>query len=99
MYARITTAQIKPGAVDEALQIWDGQAMAQMTKQKGYKGVQLCTDRSGNKMVTTTYWETREDADKTMNSDYMRQVIGLFTNVFAGPPTQEHYEVERDERA
>ncbi len=98
MYARITTAQAKPGGVDEALRIWDGQVMPQLTKQQGYKGYHICANRDSNKMLTLTYWETREDADRTMNSDWMRETLGLFANTFAAPPTQDHYEVERDER-
>jgi heme-degrading monooxygenase HmoA len=98
MYARMTTAQAKPGGVDEALRIWDEQVMPQLTQQRGYKGFQTCTNRDGNTLLTLTYWETREDADRTLNSDWMRQILGLFANIFAAPPTQEHYEVVRDER-
>lgn len=98
MYARITTAQARPGGVDEALRIWDEQVMPQLTRQRGYKGYQTCANRDGNKMLTLTYWETREDAERTLNSDWMRQILGLFANVFAAPPTQEHYAVEGDER-
>ena len=99
MYARVTTAQTKPGSVDKALQIWDGQVMPQLTQQAGYKGFQTCVNRDNNNMLTLTYWETREDADRTLNSDWMRQVLGLFAGVFIGSPTQEHYEVAGDERA
>lgn len=98
MYARITTAQAKPGKVDEVLRIWDQQVMAQLPQQAGYKGFQTCVNRDTNKLLTLTYWETREDADRTLNSDWMRQILGLFAGTFVAPPTQEHYAVERDER-
>jgi len=91
-------AQAKPGGVDEVLRIWDEQVMPQLTQQQGYQGYQTCINRDSNKMLTLTYWETREDADRTLNSDWMRQTLGLFADVFAAPPTQEHYAVERDER-
>jgi heme-degrading monooxygenase HmoA len=99
MYARITTAQAKPGSVDKALEIWNGHVMPQLTRQRGYRGFQTCVNRDSNKMLTLTYWETREDADRTLRSDWMRQILGLFADIFAAPPTQEHYEVEGDERA
>ncbi len=99
MYARVTTAQAKPGSVDEVLRIWDGQVMPQLTQQQGYKGFQTCINRDNNKLITLTYWESREDADRTLNSDWMRQILGLFADVFVGSATQEHYEVAGDERA
>ena len=99
MYARITTAQAKPGSADEVLRIWDKQVMPQLTQQQGYKGFQTCVNRDSNKLLTLTYWESREDADRTLNSDWMRQILGLFADVFVAPPNQEHYEVAGDERA
>jgi heme-degrading monooxygenase HmoA len=98
MYARVTTAQAKPGAADEVLRIWDGQVMPQLTQQPGYTGFQTCINHNNNQLLTLTYWATREDADRTLNSDWMRQILGLFAGVFVAPPTQEHYEVAGDER-
>ncbi len=67
--------------------------MAHLTQQRGHKGYQTRTDRDGNKMVTLTSWETREDADRTLNSDWMRQTLALFADTFAammGTPQAPH---------
>ena len=91
MYARVITSHVVSGKVDDAVSIWGEKVAPGLKQAKGFKGAYLTGDRTANKGVTITLWETREDAD-AMNAT-LPQLLSLFDGIFAGPPSVETYEV------
>jgi hypothetical protein len=91
MYARITMANIVPGKLDEAIQIWQQEVLPSLQQQAGFAGVRFMASRTANKLVGVALWHNEADYDA---SEAM--TLGLrakFATVMAGPPEIGKYEV------
>jgi len=62
MYARVTTAQVQPGKMDEAISIMKNNTHPTHRSQQGFKNAILLTDPKTNKALSITLWETEADA-------------------------------------
>lgn len=93
MHARIVTSQLKPGTVDQAIEIWRDKVMPTVKGAKGFKRGYMTGDRSSGKGVVVTLWETEADATAWNTSGKYTEVIAHFAQLFAAPPTQEQFEV------
>jgi heme-degrading monooxygenase HmoA len=93
MHARVVTSQLKPGSVDQAIQIWGDQVMPTLKSAKGFKRGYMSGDRHSGKGVVFTLWETEADATAWNTSGKYAEVIAHFAQHFAAPPTQEQFEV------
>ena len=91
MYARFTNVQVVVDKIDEGLSIWRDKAGPGLKQAKGFKGAYVTGDRETGKSVVCVLWETKEDADAALAMQ--SQLIALFGDVLAGPPTVETYEV------
>jgi hypothetical protein len=93
MHARVTTIQMDPDRVDEAV--------AQVEEQdlptwKDLDGFTLVVNRSSGEVIGTSYWSTREqmDASEEAVADSRRRAAE--TGGAGGEPAVERYEVALD---
>ena len=94
MYARVTTVQVSPDKVDEAIRLWRESVMPAAKQQKGFKSGRLLVDRKTGRAVSVGLWETEADTQATgEGSAYMQEQLAKFASLFTAPPVIEHYEV------
>jgi heme-degrading monooxygenase HmoA len=93
MYARVITVQYQPGKIEEGLQIYR-EALSETRQQPGFKGVLGLVDRSANKGISITLWQSEADALASgASSAHMQAQVAKFASVFAAAPLFETYEV------
>jgi heme-degrading monooxygenase HmoA len=96
VHARVTTTEIDPARVDEAVAEVEEQFLPTWRDIDGFKGFTLLIDRSSGKMVGTSYWVTQEhmqaSEDAFVESNQRTADIGGATN----PPQVERFEVALD---
>ncbi len=61
MHARLTTRQIEPDRIDEAIGIYRDTVVPTVSQQQGSKGGLVMTDRGTGKVMTISLWETEAD--------------------------------------
>ncbi|MEM9357079.1 MAG: antibiotic biosynthesis monooxygenase family protein [Pseudomonadota bacterium] len=62
MYARFSEVQVKPGKVNDFVQIFKDQMIPPAREQPGFKGVTVLADETVSLVLLTSYWETEADA-------------------------------------
>jgi hypothetical protein len=55
MFARLTIVQIKVDKIDEAIKIYGDNVVPAAKSQKGYKGIQMLTDRKTGKGLSISW--------------------------------------------
>ena len=92
MYARVTSFQIEPSRLDEALEVTSNSILPVMKQQQGFKGVLTLVDRQTGKATSVTLWETEADLKAGESSGYYQQQVGRLVSFVTAPPTREVYE-------
>lgn len=87
MYARVATAQIKPGKMDEALRIYRASQIPEFKAQKGFKEVRLLTDAKKGTAIAVSIWATEADAKAATTN------VQKFKDVIAKAPTFEYFDL------
>ncbi len=86
MHARLTTRQIEPGRIDEAIGIYRDTVVPAVSQQQGSKGGLVMTDRGTGKLMAISLWETE--------ADLRAYEPGSAADAFSkGAPVREVYEV------
>ena len=94
MYARVTTIQISPYRLDEAIGILKKQVSPAMQQQDGFKGYLMFVDRSTGKSINITLWEEETDRQVTgTQSGYYRDAIGKVVPLLTDEPLVEDLEL------
>jgi len=62
MYARVTTAQVQPGKMDEAISMMRDFTYPANRNQQGFKSAILLTNPNTGKALSITLWETEVGA-------------------------------------
>lgn len=94
MYARVTTSQGKPGAVDEAVAAVRETLLPAARQQEGFKGLLLLVDRAGNRSLGVTLWETEADLQASESaSGYYQGQMAKLAEFIEGHPQRDAYEV------
>ena len=57
MHARLTTRQIEPGKIDEAIGIYRDTVVPAVRERQGSKGGLVMADRGTGKVMTISLWE------------------------------------------
>jgi len=98
MYARVTTGYVQPGKMDELNQYVRETLVPLYSQQQGFKGALFLTDRSANKAIAITLWETEaEMAAGEASGGYYREQLAKMAHLFASAPVREAYEVSIQE--
>jgi heme-degrading monooxygenase HmoA len=61
MHARLSTLQLDPSRIDDAIRGLEERDVGELEKQEGFKGLTLLVDRQSGKAVGVSFWES-EDA-------------------------------------
>lgn len=94
MYARVTTIQISPYRLDEAIGVLREQVAPSIQQQNGFKGYLMFVDRSTGKSVNITLWDEEADREITgSNSTYYRDAIGKVVPLLTDAPLVEDLEL------
>ena len=68
MHARVTTIQIDPARIDDAIRQLEEQDLARWKELDGFKSATILVDRDSGKVTGITYWESREQMDASEES-------------------------------
>jgi heme-degrading monooxygenase HmoA len=92
MYTRVTTGEIRPGTMEEVIRFYEEMA-PQLKGLKGFVRSQLLTDRTANRVLIVSLYETL--ADLEAGETLFRQAMAdpRVTAAIAGPPVVAAYEV------
>ncbi len=94
MHARVVTVQFQTGKVDEGTQILRESILPETRQQVGFQGVMALLDRSTDKSIAITLWQTEADAQASgASSVYLQAQIAKVASLFAAAPIVETYEV------
>jgi heme-degrading monooxygenase HmoA len=90
----MTTTQISPEKIDEAVRLWRDSVMPAAKQQKGFISGRLLIDRPTGKGVSIGLWETEADLQASgQGSAYLQEQLAKFASLFTAAPVIEHYEV------
>ena len=93
MYAQVVRVRVQPGKVDEAIAIFKDSVIPAAQQQKGFKNAYLLVDRSADRGIGFSLWETEADVAALASNGFYQEQVAKFAAVFAGPPEREVYEV------
>lgn len=93
MFARLTTAQILPGKMDDTISIMRDSIGPAIKQLEGSKGYLMLTDRKMGKAIAIVLWETENAMIASETNGFYQQQLGKLKDVFGAPPTRENYEV------
>lgn len=92
MYARVTSAQIQPGKMDELMRFFQESVLPAAQQQQGFKGMLVLADPSQNKGMAITLWETEADLQSSESGYYQEQLVKA-SPLLAGSPVAASYQV------
>ena len=93
MYARVITAQVQPGKIDEAVSIYRNTVVPAVRRQKGFKGISLLIDRNTGEHLRIVIWGTEAETTADEATGLLHEQIGKMASTFAGSPITEYCEV------
>ena len=94
MHVRAATVQIRPGKMQEVIDLHNDSLIPAAKAQKGWRGSYLMTDAGSAKILSITIWDSEEEMlASESGSGYLKEQVAKFDNVFAEPPHFDHYEL------
>jgi len=93
MYARLTTLNVKPERIDEAIKIYRTSVVPAAKAQQGFVAAYLLTDRTAGQGMSMTIWKTEEDALANEHNLYYQEQLVKFLEFLQSPPIREGYEI------
>ena len=93
MFAQVVKFNIQPGKVDEVLAVFKESVIPAVQQQKGFKNAYMLMDRSANKGLGLSLWETEADLEAMATSGFYQEQVAKLAPFFSGPPEREVYEV------
>src|SRR5262245_193921 len=93
MHARVTMVKLQPDKVDDAISIYQNEALPVIKAQPGNRGVYLFTDRSTGHGVSVTLWTSEAEASAYESGGTYHQLVNKLRALFAAPPTLATYDV------
>ena len=93
VHAKVLTAQVHPGKMDEVISIAQDSVAPALKQQKGFISYLVLTQDSAGKELTITLWETEVDESNWEIDSRYQELAARIMPLRAGPPTVERYEV------
>ena len=93
MYARVTTVQVQPAKMEEAIQITNESIIPAIRQQEGLISFTDLIDRSTGKATLVTLFETEADMKAGMSSGFVEQQVAKIAPLLTETPLIEFYEV------
>jgi heme-degrading monooxygenase HmoA len=96
MHARVTTIQMNPERVDEAISQVEEQDLPTWKSLSGFRGFTLVVNRASGEVIGTSYWDSREQMDASEEAVADSRQRAADTGGASGEPAVERYEVALD---
>jgi quinol monooxygenase YgiN len=93
MYARVVRNRIQPGKVDEWFAIVRDSIVPALKEVDGFKGFVAMVDRTNERTIGYSIWETADALTASEESGDYRTQIAKLGDVVAEPPEREQYEL------
>jgi hypothetical protein len=96
MHARVSTIQLDPDRIDEAVSEFEEQDLPEFSQLGGFRGFTLLIDRTSGKVIGTSYWDSPElmEASEEEGESARRRVAQRGGS--QSPPAVERFEVALD---
>ena len=92
MYARVVTAQVLPGKLDEAIRIWQDSVVPANSQKRGWVSARMLVNRDTNKAIVVALWETENDLLES-GGTYLQIQFAKFVELLVAAPVEEIFEV------
>jgi heme-degrading monooxygenase HmoA len=96
MHARVTTLELDPDRLDEAVAQLEEEDLPQFKSIDGFRGFTLLLDRKSGKVVATSYWATLEHMQASEEAMAATRERAAETGNAKGDPEIERFEVALD---
>jgi len=96
MHARVTTLELDPDRLDEAVAQLEEEDLPTFKAIDGFRGFTLLLDRKSGKIVATSYWATLEHMQASEDAMQAPRQRAAETGNARGEPEVERYEVALD---
>jgi heme-degrading monooxygenase HmoA len=96
MHARVTTIEMDPAKIDEAVAMVEEEDLPQWRGLDGFKGFTLVVDRKSGRVVGTSYWATQEQMQNSEDAVSESRQRAADTGGAENPPQVERFEVALD---
>ena len=99
MHARVTTLQMEPSKIDDAVRGVEENAIPEFKQLDGFKGLTVLADRQGGKVVAVGFWESEEAMNASEEQVQGAREQAAETGGASGGPEVERFEVALDTMA
>ena len=96
MHARVSTLQLDPGKIDDAIAGLEQNDLPMFKSLDGFKGFSLMVDRSSGKVIGLSYWESEEAMKASEDAVKDARARAAETGGASAEPGVERYEFAID---
>ncbi len=96
MHARVTTMEMDPAKLDEAVARVEEEDLPTWRDLDGFKGFTLLVDRKSGRVIGTSYWATQEQMQRSEDAVAESRQRAADTGGAESPPEVERFEVALD---
>jgi heme-degrading monooxygenase HmoA len=93
LYARIFQVPLRPGATEQAAELFRTEVGPVLKQQPGYVTSRFLTNADTNRCLAVMLWDNEQHREAAESSEALQQVFDHLQPCFAGPPTIDYYEV------
>jgi len=97
VWARVMTAHIQAGKMNELVSIYHHSLMPTVRHFRGFKGAFLLTSKDSGNAIWISLWETEEDMMSQAASGDFHEPLAEVAHTFVEPASMEHYEISAHE--
>ena len=94
MYSRILSLRIRPGKMDQALNIFRRSMLPVLKNQRGNASVLVFSCREKNELINCTLWDTYETMRELERSGFLDQQMAKLSTVLTESAQGDKYELE-----
>ena len=99
MHARVTTLQLDPGRIDDAVRRLEAEDIPRWRELEGFKGFTLLADRASGRVIGTSYWESERAMDASEDAVAPSRQRAAEAGGASEPPSVQRFEVALDTMA
>jgi heme-degrading monooxygenase HmoA len=99
MHARISTLQMEPSRIDDAVSRLKEEVVPDLEQTDGYKGFTLMVDRQSGKAVGVSFWESEDAMRGSEEKGQAARQQAAEAGGASGEPEVERFEVAIDTMA
>ena len=93
MYARVTSGQLHPDKIDQAIRMYQESIVPALKHAKGFTSLLALTDRATGKGLVIALWETEAAMQASQTSGLYQEQVAKLAHLLVSMPSVETYEV------